>query len=170
MFVWNKFSEVTWSMWSYSSWNETFPPNGSAVCECELERAVLMNWKVKLVSVISDYATFPTISFCLRAKPFTFSWDPILNTWAFWCRITFITKQQKKRQKHGVRTESPSYFHSDCLTLFSSRLGITLWWCTVCAHTRSRALTFRGGDLTKARLNKCVLCDKLGHLLALSQR
>lgn len=79
-------------------------------------------------------------------------------------------KTLKKRQKHGVRTESPSYFHSDCLTLFSSRLGITLWWCTVCAHTRSWALTFRGGDLTKARLNKYVLCDKLGHLLALSQR
>lgn len=58
-------------------------------------------------------------------------------------------KTLKKRQKHGVRTESPSYFHSDCLTLFSSRLGITLWWCTVCAHTRSWALTFRGGDLTK---------------------
>lgn len=79
-------------------------------------------------------------------------------------------KTLKKRQKHGVRTESPSYFHSDCLTLFSSRLGITLWWCTVCAHTRRPALTFRGGDLTKARLNKYVLWDTLGHLLALSQR
>lgn len=119
MFVWNKFSEVTWSMWSYSSWNETFPPNGSAVCEYELERAVLMNWKVKLLSVISDYATFPTISFCLRAKPFTFSWEPILNTWTFWCRITFITKHKKKDKNMGSGQKAPLTF---TLTVWLSSL------------------------------------------------
>lgn len=124
MFVWNKFSEVTWSMWSYSSWNEMFPPSGSAVCEYELERAVLMNWKVKLLSVISDYATFPTISFCLRAKPFTFSWDPHFEYMSVLVSNYIYYKTLKKRQKHGVRTESPSYFHSDCLTLFSSRLEL----------------------------------------------
>lgn len=90
----------------------------------------------------------------------------------FWIHERSVFKLQniKKKTKTWGQDRKPLLLS---LWLFDSLLfqaGITLWWCTVCAHTRSRALTFRGGDLTKARLNKYVLCDKLGHLLALSQR
>lgn len=64
--------------------------------------------------------------------------------------------KKKRKEKHGVWTERPSYFQ------FDSMLGNNLWCCTVFAHTKPWPC--KGGDVTQAQLNKHVLCDKLGRL------